>query len=507
MSEVRWPARRAVPGSYEEWKRAAVARDEASGRSRWRESEESRFYDHATVKARLQQLKVLLAADDDRDLLAALDDGMHGNLAGMGNPELYAGAESGTKILITDYIDAVCSGLRRLAASPDRVIPEPEKRRFLQRASVGFGASALLLSGGGVYGNFHVGVVRVLIEHDLLPKVISGSSAGALIAAMVGTYLPGELSGAFDESNLAIETQRDPSRVRSAVKGLIPRFDLQEVERHIERLVPDLTFAEAFERTGIRVNVSVSPADLHQSPRLLNAATTPNVLVRSAVMASCSIPGVFPAAMLVARGDDGKPRPYLPERRWYDGSVTEDIPARRLSRLYGVNHSIVSQVNPLALALVRPTKDRSLLTAPLYQFWHQSSLGMARGLQRLLSHHGGRWPEVNVAINGLVSILSQEYSGDITILPELGLVKPWRGMKALDETQLRALVAAGERATWPKVEMIRNCTNIGRLLDQLLAAARPAPVPASTSARASAGARTRRTRPAISGLSRSFNEG
>jgi NTE family protein len=35
-----------------------------------------------------------------------------------------------------------------------------------------------------------------------------------------------------------------------------------------------------------------------------------------------------------------------------------------------------------------------------------------------------------------------------------------------DET--RRLISEGEAATWPKIEMIRNCTLIGRTLDRIL---------------------------------------
>ena len=31
-----------------------------------------------------------------------------------------------------------------------------------------------------------------------------------------------------------------------------------------------------------------------------------------------------------------------------------------------------------------------------------------------------------------------------------------------------AAIATGERATWPKIEMIRNCTLVGRTLDRVL---------------------------------------
>jgi TAG lipase/steryl ester hydrolase/phospholipase A2/LPA acyltransferase len=469
MRARHWFGTSARARSYDEWKRAAVVRDEATGKARWKQVDRTRLYDHATVRTRLEQLRRLRAAHDDIGLMGMLDEGVHGNVAGMGRAELYSRAEFGTKALIAEYIEAVCEALHHLAQCPDSAIAGEEKREFFERARVCFGRSALLLSGGGVYGNFHVGVVKVLIEQDLLPTVISGSSAGALIAAIVGTYTREELGRVLDERQLLVETRREASLLRQGFRGLLPQFDLQAVIRHVERLVPDLTLAEAYERTGIRINISVSPARLHQMPRLLNAATTPHVLVRSAVLASCAVPGVFPPAMLVARNRAGEPQPYMPEQRWYDGSMNEDVPERRLSRLYGVNHCIVSQVNPFALALSRHQGNRSVLVAPLLQFWHHAGLGIARAWQDVAGRHGRRWPRLNFAINGLVSVLAQNYRGDITILPELGMVKVWRGMKAPTEQELRELIAAGERATWPEVEMIRDCTRIGRTLDAILA--------------------------------------
>ncbi len=72
---------------------------------------------------------------------------------------------------------------------------------------------------------------------------------------------------------------------------------MKEVEDPVKRLIPDLTFQEAFELTGYSINISVAPAELHQTSRLLNAITSPNVFIRTAVMASCAVPGVFPPVM------------------------------------------------------------------------------------------------------------------------------------------------------------------------------------------------------------------
>ncbi len=50
-----------------------------------------------------------------------------------------------------------------------------------------FGRSALLLSGGASMGLQHSGVVKCLLESNLLPRVISGASAGSIVAAIVGS--------------------------------------------------------------------------------------------------------------------------------------------------------------------------------------------------------------------------------------------------------------------------------------------------------------------------------
>ena len=36
-------------------------------------------------------------------------------------------------------------------------------------------------------GYYHVGVVKALMENNLMPRVIGGSSAGSIVCAMIGT--------------------------------------------------------------------------------------------------------------------------------------------------------------------------------------------------------------------------------------------------------------------------------------------------------------------------------
>lgn len=63
-----------------------------------------------------------------------------------------------------------------------------------------FGRSALLLSGGGGLGIHHFGVIKTLHSHRLLPRIVSGSSVGSLVASLVCTSEDDELAELFSNS-------------------------------------------------------------------------------------------------------------------------------------------------------------------------------------------------------------------------------------------------------------------------------------------------------------------
>ena len=46
---------------------------------------------------------------------------------------------------------------------------------------------ALVLSGGGGRGAYHVGVLRFLEEHDWMPDIVSGTSIGAVNGAAIAS--------------------------------------------------------------------------------------------------------------------------------------------------------------------------------------------------------------------------------------------------------------------------------------------------------------------------------
>ncbi len=455
-------------GSYADWLEAAIEHDNISGARRWREVDQTSQYDYGQIRMRLDRLRSLRARQDHHGLLYTLNEGIHGNMGGMGRDSLYRRANFGTKLLIEQYIDEIDDALRYLAElPPDKVDPQ-EKLDFFYRANICFGRSALMLSGGGALGFYHLGVVKVLLEQNLLPRVISGSSAGAIMAAVLGTHTDKEMEHFYQPANVHFEAEREANLFSKMFFGTNPQIDVGDLERLIARMVPDMTFQEAYEKTGRQISITVAPAEPHQRSRLLNAITSPNVLIRSAVMASAAVPGVFPPVTLMAKNLHGEAQEYLPTRKWVDGSIADDLPAKRLSRLYSTNHYIVSMVNPIATPFLDADHDRSALSRAL------GGLGIGIGREVLnfyrgmVQKDGDNWPRFNMLMNTVHALMDQDYSGDINIVPSFRWYNPAKLLSHLSEKDLISLMEGGEHSAYPQIEQIRLCTRISRTMEEIL---------------------------------------
>lgn len=459
------PARAEQEQTYETWRAAAMAHDAKSGADRWKRDDRSRRYDYQVIRRRYEEIRAIKASGDPLALLYYLSEGIHGNTGGMGRPAVYARARFGTKDLITHYIAELADAITQAAAVDESIVSHADKLALFRRASLCFGRSALMLSGAGALGPFHVGVTKALLEQELLPDVISGSSAGSFVAAVIGTH---------DDATLRAAMQ--PRAIGSAFDGMqaggrtlrgrrqIGRADLQDA---IEAQLPDMTFEEAHAHTGRKINISVSPSEVHQSSRLLNAVTSPNVCIREAVLASCAIPGVFPAVTLMAKNARGERVPYVASRKWVDGSIADDLPAKRLTRLYGVNHFITSQTNPVVLWALRDSGSDDSLASKLVDVYQTAAKEWLKATYPFAMELVKRAYPLNVYVRMAYSVVMQDYTADINIIPKRRLWEPAKLLSILTDEETRQLIKEGEAATWPKIEMIRNCTLIGRTLDRL----------------------------------------
>jgi hypothetical protein len=269
--------------NYQEWYEAALAYDAQAGLDVWRREKESDDYDYRLIASRVALIRKLRRQKDYDQLVFRLREELHGNLGNMANPALYSHAKGGTKKLVEDFVNEVTAALDEMCDADVKTLPPAKKRRFFKRAARSFGRSALLLSGGASLGLFHVGVVRELQEQHLLPRVITGASVGSIVGSVIASHTEPELEELF-QSDIEFAWSRLMG-VPAAVKGG-GLMDPAQLRRVIEKNIPNLTFLEAYEKTRRILNISISPADTHQFPRLLNYLTAPNVLIRQATMAS-----------------------------------------------------------------------------------------------------------------------------------------------------------------------------------------------------------------------------
>jgi TAG lipase/steryl ester hydrolase/phospholipase A2/LPA acyltransferase len=449
---------------YQTWLSAAEELDLRDGLEDWKDDEISNDYDWRLIRSRLRQIKQYRAGKDVRRLIYHLRQGLHWNLGNTGNPHLYAHCRVGTKKLIREYVTEVSDALVELCDSESPDFSSEEKLRFFHEVALSYGRSALLLSGGATLGLFHVGVVKALYREGLVPTVMSGSSAGSVVAATVGSRAPDEIEQLMDVEAAYYHFWRVlPFRHMLERRSVM---DQTQLRRGIAKNVRDMTFEEAYKLSGRITNITVSPAGTNQPPRLLNYLTFPYLYLREAVLASCAVPVLFPPVMLMTRDENNERVPYMPMLRWNDGSLKSDLPMLRMRRLHNVNHFIVSQTNPHVIPFVA---RRDLSTGGVVHSTREFVYSTVRAQSKHaldLFRHNMPFAAARTMLETGSSILEQDYRGNINIYPDVSL---WRYINVTRNPSLESVkrfMLEGERATWPRMEMIRNQTMIAQTLDR-----------------------------------------
>eukprot|EP00752_Nemacystus_decipiens_P007607 g6798.t1 len=450
--------------SYEEWKEYAERVDHLEGHDEWRKRPDSLLYNH--------------------------------------------------KVLVERYHEVVCEALHYVCAknAVAQDIPTDAKLAFFNETRHAYGRTALMLSGGAAMGVYHAGVVKALLERRLLPRVVSGASAGSIVAAMVGTRTDAELRPMFEGKGVNLEffqplrrsfkkTRGDDNYKNSAFwQLLVPpglrwmgtrlwnvllhsegflRMDTDYFRKVLRHNIGPATFQEAFDRTGRIVNITVAPQNRTDPPRLLNYLTAPHVVVWSAAVCSSSVPGVFEPSILLVKDADGSTHPESGSiDKFVDGSMEADLPMQQISELFNINHFIVSQVNPHASLLSTMALSKSVWSSPTYSFlvgivgFLQTQVrNWFRNVIEFVSHR--RLAPVWASKRGGIQLLTQEYEGrhcDVTITPWKGeenmLSSFAKMLKNVSTDEFRVMTIVAERNTWPKVEMITSHCAVEMALEQ-----------------------------------------
>jgi predicted acylesterase/phospholipase RssA len=451
--------------NYTTFYQASLRHDELSGADQWKLCDESPDYDYLLIRKRVERINMAHSRGDANALMSILHEGIHGNLGNIAAIQLEKYTKIGTKDLIERFLNGICDALSFIYHADERSVSFSNKLSFFEDTFQAYGQSCLMLSGGAGLGFFHAGVVKALHEHDLIPNVVSGASAGSIIAALIGTR---------EKKDLLLELS--PEKIFSGFhhwsqfKGFKKEglLDSRFLENTLIELFDLMTFEEAYNKTKIHMTVTVSPADLHQTSRLLNSKTSPNAIITQAIRASVAIPYVFSPVDLKAKNQDGKVIPYIPNRQFVDGSMMADLPFRRLARLYGVNHSIVSQTNPLSIPFLHSGKKGSgnlkeMTFRHLVNMTKKNSVYFCDVLEKLST---GDY--LKRGIHKVRSIVDQQYVGDINILPE----RTWSDFRLLLANptlpRLTHLIKGAEKVTWPQIDIIKRNTKISKTLSLYL---------------------------------------
>lgn len=293
--------------SYEEWEEAALQLDELLHTDLWRQNASSKYYDYRLMNERRRAIIKAREEEDVLGLVNLLRSGLVRNLGNITTPRLFNRAYAGTKLLIEDYITQVALAIEYVAALPTAQSNQSgwtsqAKLDLLHDTRQAFGRSTLVLQGGAMFGLCHLGVVKALHLRGLLPRIITGTATGALIAALVGIHTEDELLDFLNgdgidltafakhdqETKMTEEKNLTLAFRNSALQTLLRRIrrfiyegyflDVTVLEECVRANVGDLTFEEAYARTSRVLNITVATSGRGGVPNVLNYLTAPNVV-------------------------------------------------------------------------------------------------------------------------------------------------------------------------------------------------------------------------------------
>uniref|UniRef100_A0A060T8F5 ARAD1D06072p n=1 Tax=Blastobotrys adeninivorans TaxID=409370 RepID=A0A060T8F5_BLAAD len=492
--------------SYHEWEELSYKLDSILGNDIWRQNPVSRKYDYRLISSRLKEL---VAARDNRNIELLMDrlrSGLLRNIGSIASTHLYNRAYSGTKLLIEDYINVVIQcleyverGGRPLTASASKIpnggeppsprtynkpmITRQRKLNFFSDTRQSFGSTALVLHGGSLFGLCHIGMIKTLFNQGLLPRIICGSTVGALVASLVCSCVDEEVYETLDNVSSEMSPLRQgytDIKYHSVAEGVISSMCPPEIlifEQYIREKLGNMTFEEAYQRTGRILNIPVTPKTKPGQvappvPTLLNYLSSPNVVVWSAAQCSIGTGIIHKKVELLVKGLDGQLRPYL------DANDIEYTPANqavyaddrespytRLSELFNVNNYIVSVARPyFAPILLSDFKYRAAKSFKT-RFLKLTRLELQYRLNQL-----SQW--------GLVPPMIQQWFVDgnipagfqVTVVPELPSLIRDIG-KVFDSDNIKEKVdywiKIGERSVWPVLNIIWARCAIEFVLDDL----------------------------------------
>ncbi|KAA8652223.1 uncharacterized protein ATNIH1004_001127 [Aspergillus tanneri] len=448
---------------YEDWEQAAYELDELLSMDIWRQNAASRHYDYRLIMGRLDALMTARRNDDILTLANLLR-------------------------LISDYITEVALAIEYVTSLETAPVHESgftsqAKLELLHDTRQAFGRTTLLLQGGSIFGLCHLGVVKALHLQGLLPRIITGTATGALIAALVGVHTEDELLTFLNGDGIDL-TAFDRRRWRGASGGSSGRllrdnwlwtllrrikryaqkgyfFDTEVLEECVRANLGDLTFEEAYARSKRILNITVVTSSKTGAPNLLNYLTAPNVLIWSAAVASnVSTNSLYQPVTIYCKDETGSIVPWtyaqdVTFHPWRHAQYDErESPLTRIAELFNVNNFIVSQARPYLVPFLR--SDLDLLDRRPMGQWN-----ITRTLMRLvlleIRHRLKQLNYVGLLPQMLARLLIEETipGPNLTLVPDLSLGDFTKLFQNPTKESLDHWILKGERGVWPAVSALK----------------------------------------------------
>eukprot|EP00922_Rhytidocystis_sp_ex-Travisia-forbesii_P048573 GHVS01072328.1.p1 GENE.GHVS01072328.1~~GHVS01072328.1.p1 ORF type:complete len:872 (-),score=191.14 GHVS01072328.1:466-3081(-) len=375
-------------------------------------------------------------------------------------------------------------------------------RSMLHDGTCQWGCTALILSGGAMLGMHHFGLCETLLQvgadnrkragggcsDSVMPNVVCGTSAGAVVAAWLCTHTEEELLKEINAEHIskAFAALRPNNWFHRLWRILRVGYmcDVPHWTKQARRLYGDLTFLEAYEKTGKVLNICMTRAEGGDgSPLLLHYKNAPNVAIYSAVLCSSSFPFLAYPLQLKEKCEDGElvESCEFEGSFYHDGSLSGDIPISQLRECWGVTFTIVSQVNPHIFPFCglrahgeagAPVAWRGaagrwragFIMSGLELFFKENMRFLLRLIALL---------DVSPTYRGINcgALALQSYGGDVTIHPRSLSWRHSRLANDLTESEVEWYIQEGRIMTYPKMSLIINRMRIERALERLHLAA------------------------------------
>lgn len=192
----------------------------------------------------------------------------------------------------------------------------------------------LALSGGGHKGIAHAGVLQFLEEKGIFPKILAGTSAGSIVAAL---YAKGKTPQQILELFQSV-TFFSWQVFTTRKAGL---FDIDRLEIYLDKEFGEMKIGD------LETEIFISATEMERGRlKIFNKDT----LLKRAILASCAFPGVF--------------SPVIINNRVYcDGGLLNNYPVNilqgRCDYLIGCNVNSVDDLSPQKFNSIKSITLRS----------------------------------------------------------------------------------------------------------------------------------------------------